>query len=403
MADDLRHNGNEFGKDSTWPRIVLGFGTRPEAIKLAPVHHALREVLGRDPQVLVTGQHQEQLDQALRVFGIEATANLRVMTVRQQLPELAQRILPEAARQLRNMRADYVIVQGDTLSSFAIAWAAFLENIPVGHVEAGLRSHDLERPFPEEANRRMIGVLADLHFAPTALARENLLREGVASDRVLVTGQTGVDAILHAAEKGVVPADLPAGPFVTITLHRRENWAILEDLAGALAILAGRHRDRTFVFPVHLNPIVREAVLPPLENEPNVFLSDPFDFGSMAAVLARSELIITDSGGLQEEGTVLGVPVLVVRDVTERPEGIAAGLIRIAGTNPERLLFLAEDMLHGFAGRRRPSGVYGDGLAAHRVARAIAWRHGLTERPAEWSGPLAAEWADPIAAQGPTR
>lgn len=366
-------------------RVVLGFGTRPEAIKLAPVYRALETTEGIEPIVLVTGQHQEQLDQALSIFGLTATANMRVMSVRQQLPELAQRILPEAAHHLRELAAEYVIVQGDTLSTFTIAWAAQLERIPVGHVEAGLRSHDMAEPFPEEACRRLTSVIADLHFAPTPLARENLLREGTDPERILVTGQTGVDAILLASARGSLPPLDRPPPYVTVTLHRREHWPVMAGLASALADVARGHPETTFVFPVHYNPVVREAVWPILSGISNVMLLDPLEYGAMAALLARSVLIVTDSGGLQEEGTTLGVPVVVVRGVTERPEGIAAGALRLAGTDPARVRETIEDALRSRGRRSAPvANPYGDGRAAERVARAIAWRFGLAPRPPDW-------------------
>ncbi len=368
-------------------RVVLGFGTRPEAIKLAPVHAALSKLGAIEPLLLATGQHQEQLDQALSVFGITATTNLRVMTDRQQLPELVQRILPEAARYLRELGAEYVLVQGDTLSTFTIAWAAFLERIPFGHVEAGLRSHDLGEPFPEEACRSLTGVLADLHFAPTPLARDNLLREGKDPERILVTGQTGVDAVLYAASRGNFPTIHREGPYVTVTLHRREHWPLLDGLARALAETARDHPRHTFVFPAHRNPIVREAVLPVLSDIPNFVLMEPLDYGAMAALLAGSVLIVTDSGGLQEEGTTLGVPVLVVRAVTERPEGVESGSLRLVGTEPARMREAITEMLAGTPSRRTPDimgNPYGDGCAAERVAAGVAWRLGSGSRPADW-------------------
>jgi UDP-N-acetylglucosamine 2-epimerase (non-hydrolysing) len=366
---------------------------------MAPVYRALERVPGIDPLLLVTGQHQEQLDQALSIFGLTANANLRVMTARQQLPELVQRILPEAARHLREMRATYVLVQGDTLSTFAIAWAAFLERIPVGHVEAGLRSYDASEPFPEEVNRCLTAVVADLHFAPTSLARENLLREGKKSESIFVTGQTGVDALLFAAEQGTLPDQLPPEPYVTITLHRRENWPRLTELAGVMRRAAHSHPDVTFVYPVHLNPVVREAVWPVLADVENVFLLDPLEYGSMVALMESSRLIITDSGGLQEEGTTLGVPVMIVRNVTERPEGIEGGTLRLVGTDSERLLeAISVALTAGIesAGRMPLSmNPYGDGHASERIARAVAWRLGLGSRPADWDGPELAETVEP--------
>jgi UDP-N-acetylglucosamine 2-epimerase (non-hydrolysing) len=366
---------------------------------MAPVYRALERVPGIDPLLLVTGQHQEQLDHALSIFGLTATANLRVMTVRQQLPELIERILPEAARHLREMRATYVLVQGDTLSTFAIAWAAFLERIPVGHVEAGLRSYDTREPFPEEVNRCLTAVVADLHFAPTRLARENLLHEGKKPESIFVTGQTGVDALLFAAGQGTLPDGLPPGPYVTVTLHRRENWPRLEQLAGVIRRAADQNPDVTFVYPVHLNPIVREAVWPVLGDVENVFLLEPLEYGSMIALMEASRLIVTDSGGLQEEGTTLGVPVMIVRNVTERPEGIDQGTLHLVGTDGDELLEMISIALT--AGRESVSRMslstnpYGDGRASERIARAVAWRLGLGSRPADWEGPEIAEMTEP--------
>jgi UDP-N-acetylglucosamine 2-epimerase (non-hydrolysing) len=372
-------------------RVVLGFGTRPEAIKLAPVYLELKATPGIDPFILVTGQHQEQLDQALEVFDIEASANLRVMTERQRLPELVMRILPEAARHLRELEADYVLIQGDTLSTFAIAWAAFLERIPVGHVEAGLRTGLIEEPFPEEANRRLTAVVSDLHFAPTPLARANLIREGIDQQRILVTGQTGVDALLQAVGRGRLPAGLPPGPYATVTLHRRENWPRLCHLAAIVRLAARAHPGRTFVFPMHRNPLVREEVVPELEGVPNVVLTDPLGYGEMAALLSRSDVILTDSGGLQEEGVTLGVPVIVLRQTTERPEGVETGALTLAGFDPARVVAAVGAALDAPPARTSlAANPYGDGRASSRVARGVAWRLGLGQRPRNWRpvGPL---------------
>jgi UDP-N-acetylglucosamine 2-epimerase (non-hydrolysing) len=367
-------------------RVVLGFGTRPEAIKLAPVYLELAATPGIEPFILVTGQHQEQLDQALAVFGIEAWANLRVMTDRQRLPELVMRILPEAARHLRELEADYVLVQGDTLSTFAIAWAAFLERIPVGHVEAGLRTGLIEEPFPEEANRRLTAVVADLHFAPTPLARANLMEEGIDQQRILVTGQTGVDALLHAVGKGRLPPGLPPGPYATVTLHRRENWPRLRHLAAIVRLAARAHPTRTFVFPMHRNPLIREEVVPELEGVPNVVLIDPLDYGEMAALLYRSDVILTDSGGLQEEGVTLGVPVVVLRQTTERPEGVESGALTLAGFDPARVVAAVSAALEkpAVSTTSLSANPYGDGRASTRVARGVAWRLGVGQRPRNW-------------------
>jgi UDP-N-acetylglucosamine 2-epimerase (non-hydrolysing) len=368
-------------------RVVLAFGTRPEATKMAPVYLALKEVAGVQPLVLLTGQHREQLRQALSLFGLREDRNLDVMTERQALPDLAARILPQAARALKEMGADYVLVHGDTLTTFAVAWAAFLEGIPVGHVEAGLRSGSLKEPFPEEANRRLTDVLTDLDLAPTPLAKENLLKEGKPEEGILVTGQTGVDAVLLAARLGRLPEGLPPGPYVTVTLHRRENWPILDRLALALRRVAEAFAHLTFVYPVHLNPVVREKVYPVLQGVRNFVLLDPLEYGPMAALLKESLLIVTDSGGLQEEGAALGVPVVVLRNVTERPEGLEAGILRLAGTDPERVFRVVKGLLEDpeeLARMRRAKNPYGDGKAGERVARGVAWRLGLGPRPEEW-------------------
>lgn len=369
-------------------RVVLAFGTRPEATKMAPVYHALKKIAALEPLVLLTGQHREQLIQALSLFNVPETKNLDVMVERQTLPELFARILPQTARALKELEADYVLVHGDTLTTFAVTWAAFLERIPVGHVEAGLRSHNMAEPFPEEANRRLTDVLTDLDLAPTSLSKQNLLDEGKDAERILITGQTAVDAVMFASKVGQLPAGIPDSKLVTVTMHRRENWEILGGLAEALAKAAQEHPAYTFVYPVHLNPVVREAVWPKLEKIPNVILTDPLEYGAMAALMSRSDLFVTDSGGLQEEGAALGVPVIVPRNVTERPEGVAAGIIKLAGTEPEKLYTLTTQLLSDGAERKKMASArnpYGDGKAAERCAQGVAWRLGLGERPADWN------------------
>ncbi len=368
-------------------RVVLAFGTRPEAVKMAPVYLELAARGDLETAVLLTGQHREQLQQALAAFAVPADRNLEVMTERQQLPDLFGRIVPAAARVLKDLKADYVLVHGDTLTTFAVAWAAFLEGIPLGHVEAGLRSGKMDEPFPEEANRKLTDALADLALAPTPAAAQNLEKEGFDPERIVVTGQTGIDAIRYAAARGRLPAGLPPGPYVTVTLHRRENWPLLSGLAAALARVAREFSDLTFVYPLHKNPLVREAVRPQLEGVRNFVLTEPLPYAEMAALLAASRLIITDSGGLQEEGAALGVPVLVVRNVTERPEGVAAGALRLVGNDPDglerslRQVLEDPDLIASMAAAPNP---YGDGRAAARVAAAVAWRLGLADKPRDW-------------------
>ena len=368
-------------------RVVIALGTRPEAIKMAPVHAALRAVPGLEVRVVLTGQHREMLEDALDLFELPVDRDLAAMRPRQPLPELAGRILPTAARALRELAPDYLLVHGDTLTTFAVAWTAFLEGIPVGHVEAGLRSHDLREPFPEEANRRLTDAIADLRLAPTPRALENLRSEGLAGETALVTGQTGIDAILAAAGRGRLPPGFPPGPYVTITLHRRENWARLPAIAGALRRLAQDFPELAFVYPLHRNPVVREAVTPALSGPANLHLIEPLPYGAMAALLSRSRLIVTDSGGLQEEGAALRVPVAVVRNVTERPEGVESGHLFLLGTDPEAVYAGARDLLERGPERTPAQNPFGDGQASRRVARAVAWRLGLGPRPEDWHPP----------------
>ncbi len=354
---------------------------------MAPVVTALQAMPDLEALTLVTGQHREQLADSLAAFGIVPDADLRVMTQRQSLADLIGRIVPAAATELERLRADYVLVHGDTSTTFAVALAAYLVGVPVAHVEAGLRSFDLTQPFPEEANRRLTDVVTDLDLPPTDLAKRNLLAEGKTEDLMVVTGNTAVDAVRFMQARAALPPHLGPGPYVTLTMHRRENLRVMAGLAEALAAVARAHPHLRFVYPVHLNPAVREAVMPVLAEVENVVLDDPYDYLSMIALLAASELIITDSGGLQEEGAALGVPVAVLRNVTERPEGVAAGVIRLLGNDPADVRSGLEELLANPAElarmRSRPN-PYGDGRAAERVAQAVAWRFGLAERPADW-------------------
>ena len=370
------------------PRVVAAFGTRPEANKMAPVVTALQATAGLDVLTLVTGQHREQLAGSLATFGLVPDADLAVMTPRQSLAELTGRIVPAASQKLKELRADYVLVHGDTSTTFAVALAAFLEGIPVAHVEAGLRSYDMLQPFPEEANRRLTDVLTDLDLPPTPLARQQLLAEGKRPEAMIVTGNTAVDAVTQMRSVARLPAHVPSGGrLVSITMHRRENLGAMSALAGAIAQVARDNPDITFVYPVHLNPAVREAVEPALAPLGNVILDDPWEYLDMLALLDASELVITDSGGIQEEGAALGVPVAVLRNVTERPEGVDAGVLELLGTDPDhvrtRLLQLLGDAPTLKRMREAPN-PYGDGRAGQRVAQAVAWRFGLAPRSADW-------------------
>jgi UDP-N-acetylglucosamine 2-epimerase (non-hydrolysing) len=373
--------------------IVLAFGTRPEATKMAPVYAAIAAHPGLRPLILSTGQQRQMLDGALSVFGLTPDEDLNVMTDRQTLADLTARIVPPSGKLLRQMGADMVLVHGDTSTSFCVALSAFYEGIPVGHVEAGLRSGSLSEPFPEEANRRLTGVLSTLDFSPTSGSKANLLREGKAPGNIVVTGQTAVDAVREVA--GRVPlrpewqARVQAGQrLVTVTMHRRENQPMMREMAGALARVAQAFPETHFIYPVHLSPAVQEAVRPVLGALHNFELTDPLDYSDMAPLMAASALLATDSGGLQEEGAALGVPVAVLRNVTERPEGVEAGVLRLAGNDPAQLEQVLTDLLGNeatLAAMRAARNPYGDGQASGRIAAAIAWHFGLGERPADWS------------------
>ncbi len=368
-------------------RVCVAFGTRPEASKMAPVVYALNKQEGLKPVLLVTGQHREQLDSMLELFQLKPDADLQVMRERQGLSELLANIVPKASKTLKELKVDYVLVHGDTLSTFAVALASYFENIPVAHVEAGLRSFNLKEPFPEEASRCLTDVITDLDLPPTPLAKQNLLREGKCEGNMVITGNTVVDAIHYAAKKAVLPKHLPKKNLVAITMHRRENLPVMTKLAKTLVSLAKMHPEFTFVYPVHLNPAVREAVYPAMFGVNNIILDEPYDYTAMLALLKNSELIITDSGGIQEEGTALNKPVVVLRNVTERPEGLAAGTLKLAGNDPEKVLNVTDDLLTNRAARQQmyaKENPYGDGNAGQRVARAVAWRFNLTERPQDW-------------------
>jgi len=374
--------------------IVTIFGTRPEAVKMAPVIARLRESQDFTPVVVVTAQHREMLDQVLRLFAITPDHDLDVMLPEQSLFDITSRTLVRLDPVLAGARAAMVLVQGDASSTFLGALAAFYHRIPIGHVEAGLRTYDRYQPFPEEINRRLTTVLADLHFAPTAQSKTNLLREGIAADRILVTGNTVIDALLDVAGRPdvVLPAGLPSldgRRMLLVTTHRRENWGEpLRQIYQALLDLLERFPDVVVVFSVHRNPAVRRIAEEILAAHPRAHLIEPPDYGPFVRLQSRAYLILTDSGGVQEEAPALGTPVLVLREVTERPEGVAAGTVELVGTARERIAeragrLLADRAAHAaMAQARNP---YGDGHAAERIVAALRhWFGRATARPAEF-------------------
>lgn len=365
------------------PRVLVMIGTRPEAIKMAPVIRALES--RRDDitcRVCVTGQHRELLDQMLDYFGIEVHHDLDVMRVGQSSAEVAARLLAGLAPVLRHEQPDWVLVQGDTTTTIASAVGARRAGARVGHVEAGLRTFDLKEPYPEEMNRCAVAQLADLHFAPTWQARDNLLNEGILPDQIAVTGNTGIDSLyqtvdhLQTAEGG---GRLPlfADKFVILaTAHRHENLGPpLAEICRALRAIAERYsRLVHIVFPVHPRPEVRATVQASLAGVPNVQLVEPLGYASLVRLLMHSDMVISDSGGLQEEAPALGKPLLVLRNVTERPEGVMLGSARLVGTSAERIVEEAGRLIEDrgaylrMSQRRQP---YGDGQASARIARAL--------------------------------
>jgi UDP-N-acetylglucosamine 2-epimerase (non-hydrolysing) len=361
--------------------VLVVLGTRPEVIKLAPLVHALRRQ-GLAAGILATAQHRSLLDQMLAAFDLHPDWDLDSMRPDQKLGELVGRILPELERLIPASGCRLVLAQGDTTTVFAAALAAFHARVPFGHVEAGLRSGDLDAPFPEEGNRRLASVLARFHFAPTETARAALLAEGVPADRIHVVGNTVIDALLDmAARPGLPwPAQLaplePGRRLVLVTLHRRENFgAPLQRCFGALAAFARAHPDAVLVYPVHPNPNVAGPARAALDGLANVHLLEPVDYPQMVALLRSAWAVVTDSGGLQEEAPALGKPVLVCREVTERPEAVAAGSVKLAGTDGATLLALAQELWDdpaAYAAMAVPRFPFGDGRASGRIAEILA-------------------------------
>ncbi len=357
-------------------RILVGVGTRPEAIKMAPVIRALRGRPWAEVRVLATAQHRELLDQVLAFFGIVPDVDLDLMRPGQTLADLTSRMLLAVDRALAAERPDLVLAQGDTTTVMVMALACFYRRIPFGHVEAGLRTGDRAAPFPEEMNRALTGWLADLHFAPTAGAAANLRREGVADARVLVTGNPVIDALLWAAAQDL-PRDVLPGDgrrLVLLTAHRRESFgAPLRAVLGAVRDLVAC-RDIAVLYPVHPNPNVQSAAREVLGRLPHVHLVEPLDYPRFVAAMRAAHLILTDSGGVQEEAPSLGKPVLVLRDTTERPEGVAAGNSRLVGTDRAAIVAAALELLDDervYARMAQAANPYGDGRAAERIAAGI--------------------------------
>lgn len=364
-------------------RILVIFGTRPEAIKLFPLIHVLRAMPEVETRVCVTAQHRGMLDQVLQISGIVPDIDLDLMRPGQTLDELTARLLVEIGQVIDREQPDRVVVQGDTATAMAGALAAYYRKVPVAHVEAGLRSHDIYHPWPEEVNRKIVGAIADLHFAPTETAAAALRAENVAADRIFVTGNTVIDA-LHATEARIaadpalttdidaVIARFAGRRIIAVTTHRRENFGDgMQAIARAVNGIAERP-DVAVIFPVHPNPQVREPMQALLAARDNVAIIDPLDYPQFVRLLSKCHLVLTDSGGVQEEAPAFGKPVLVMRDTTERPEGVVAGTARLVGTDEKRILtelvLLLSDPA-AYSAMSRAHNPFGDGKASRRIAR----------------------------------
>jgi UDP-N-acetylglucosamine 2-epimerase (non-hydrolysing) len=361
-------------------KIMVVLGTRPEAIKLAPVIKALEKVGDFEVEVISTGQHTDLVNSMLDLFAIRATRQLNTLEVAKTLPAIMATVLKDAEVELNRARPDLVIVQGDTASAFAFGLAAFLGHIEVAHVEAGLRSHNMLSPFPEELNRVYIGRIAKYHFAPTVPAQENLLREGISGDDIFTVGNTSIDALrlILGDERFANPAQnlLRQKKQILLTQHRRENFEKQENgVFEAVAKIAERYGDEIeIVFPMHPNPVVRKASAHYFEHLDNVKLIEPLDYKDFSDQMASSYLIVTDSGGVQEEAPSLNIPVLVTRDTTERPEGVAVGAAKLIGIDADAVYNAVTDLLDNQAsydamrGKKSP---YGDGYAADKITQIL--------------------------------
>jgi len=367
-------------------RVLSIFGTRPEAVKMAPVIQALDRADEIDSRVCVTAQHREMLDQVLDLFKIKPDIDLNLMRPNQTLSELTAQILEHLDPVLADEHPDWVLVQGDTTTVMTASLAAFYRNIKVGHVEAGLRTGDKRQPFPEEINRRIAGVIADLHFAPTQLSRSNLLNEGVADERILVTGNPGIDALHQISAMPPSPEvnhwlkewGVSEGKkrLILVTAHRRENQGEgLEHICQAIKTLAERyHTKLSLVYPVHPNPKIADPAYQMLDSIPGVHLLPPVDYPTLVHLMKASTIVLTDSGGIQEEATGLGRPALVLREKTERPEGVTAGVLKLVGTDPGRIVEETSRLLDdpsAYDAMAHAENPFGDGHAADRIVKGI--------------------------------
>lgn len=374
-------------------RVMTVFGTRPEAIKMAPLVHELKKHADQiEPIVCVTAQHRQMLDQVLEIFRIEPDIDLNIMKDRQTLVDVTVRALESLDGVMKEYKPDIVLVHGDTTTTFVASLAAFYNQVAIGHVEAGLRTWDKYSPFPEEMNRQLTGVMADLHFAPTAGSAENLRNENKPENGIYITGNTAIDALQTTVRNDYshpILEKVAGKKMVLMTAHRRENLGDpMRRIFRAVRRLADEYGEIEVVYPVHLNPAVQEVAQEILGNHERIHLIEPLDAFDFHNFAARSYMILTDSGGVQEEAPSLGVPVLVLRDTTERPEGIEAGTLKLAGTDEDRVYALADELLRSaeaYQQMAQAANPYGDGQASRRIVEAILYHFGKrSERPDEF-------------------
>lgn len=376
-------------------RIMSVFGTRPEAIKMAPLVKELGSREEIESICCVTAQHREMLDSVLEVFDLKPDWDLDIMTPRQTLSTITSKCLTGMDEAIEALKPHMILVHGDTSTTFAGALSAFYHKVPVGHVEAGLRTYDKYSPYPEEMNRKMVTAIADLYFCPTENNRQNLLRENV-TEGLFVTGNTVIDALKTTVRKDFTFETealnhLPYGEkkILLVTCHRRENYGQpMEDIMSALAHIAKTHEDTVLVYPVHLSPVVQECAKRHLSDIPNVHLIPPLPADDMHNLMDRCYMVLTDSGGLQEEAPALGKPVLVLRRETERPEAVEAGTVKLAGVDREVIISMAHELISdsaAYAAMAHAANPYGDGHACRRIADAILWHFGRGEKPEDFS------------------
>jgi len=387
-------------------RIMTIYGTRPEAIKVAPIIKAIEKADDLENVIVVTGQHREMLDQVNTLFGIVPDHDLNIMSAGQSLNGIVAKVIFGVDQVLEDERPDVVIVQGDTSTVMGAAVASFNRQIPVVHLEAGLRSGDINSPFPEEANRKLTTQVAALHLAPTSTSKANLTREDVSENDIVITGNSVIDTLLFATGNVEVAFDDPRleglqkkkadgeiGQILLVTAHRRENLgSAMEDIGNAVADLATKYPSLTVVFPIHKNPKVRAAIKPAVEGLGNVVLIEPLAYAQFTRALSLADIVLTDSGGVQEEAPSLGKPVLVMRENTERPEAVVAGTVKLIGTHRQRLVdevSLLLDSAEAYSAMANAVNPYGDGDAARRTVEAIRWKFDGASRPEDFDGHIA--------------